>query len=190
MVFKYYLKNAIVRRTNDTGTEYFINAGGTNQMGLESELFHKLVKYRLKGFIRGLEFRNSFTYYDFIFTDYSVNLNSYSGNNLTGVPEFVDVSSLKLIFPKRFGLFLSYNYTGKIPLNDDNSVYSSSYQLFGAKLSWEYKHENSYSFHVFAGIENILNVSYSLGNDINASGGRYYNPAPPRSYYCGIQMML
>jgi iron complex outermembrane receptor protein len=188
VVFKFDLKNAIVRKTNDTGTEYFINAGGTNQMGLEFQFFRELVKYRFQGFIRGLEFRNSFTYYDFTFADYSNNLVSFSGRKLTGVPKFVNVSSLNLFFPKKFNLFLSYNYTDKTPLNDGNSVYSTSYQLFGSKLSWEYKHKNSFTFNLFGGAENILNVSYSLGNDLNAAGNRYYNPAPARTYYCGIQI--
>ncbi len=31
---------------------------------------------------------------------------------------------------------------------------------------------------VFAGADNLLNQSYSLGNDLNAVGNRYYNLAP------------
>jgi iron complex outermembrane receptor protein len=34
-VFSFQLKDAIVRRTLDTGTEYFINSGGTLQQGIE-----------------------------------------------------------------------------------------------------------------------------------------------------------
>jgi len=188
VVFKFDLKDAIVRQTNDNGTEYFVNAGGTNQLGLEFQFFRELVKYRNKGLIRGLEFRNSFTYYDFTFADYSNNLNSFSGNKLTGVPKFVNVSSLSLFLPKLFNLFLSYNYTDKTPLNDSNSVYSSSFHLLGSKLSWEYRYKNSYVISMFASVENILNISYSLGNDLNAGGNRYYNPAPTRTYYYGIQI--
>ncbi len=188
VVFNFDLQHAIVRRVNDMGDEYFINAGGTNQTGLEFQLYRELVKHDTQGFIRGVDFQNSFTYYDFTFTDYSNNLVSYSGNKLTGVPKFVNVSSVKLFLSKGFNLFLSYNYTDKIPLNDGNSVYASSYQLFGSKLSWEYKHKKRYSFELFAGVENILNMSYRLGNDLNAVGNRYYNPSPGRTYYSGIQL--
>jgi len=31
-----------------------------------------------------------------------------------------------------------------------------------------------------------LNQLYSLGNDINAAGKRYYNPAPKRNFYFGM----
>jgi iron complex outermembrane receptor protein len=95
---------------------------------------------------------------------------------------------LKVFFPKGLILFISYNYTGKTPLNDANTVYSSSYQLVGSKISWEYNYLNRYIFLLFGGVENILNVSYSLGNDLNAVGNRYYNPAPGRNYFAGIQL--
>jgi len=32
----------------------------------------------------------------------------------------------------------------------------------------------------------VLDETYSLGNDINAAGGRYYNAAPKRNYYAGL----
>lgn len=190
VVFKFDLKQAIVRRVNDTGVEYFVNAGGTNQLGLELQISRELVKHSEQGFIRGMDIQNSFTYYDFTFTEYSINSNSFSGNKLTGVPKFVNVTSLKLFLSKGFNLFLSYNYTDKIPLNDANSVYASSYQLFGSKLNWEYIYKNRCNFQLFIGAENILNVHYSLGNDLNAVGSRYYNPSPGRTYYCGFQLKI
>lgn len=190
VVFKFDLQQAIVRRVNDDGAEYFVNAGGTNQTGLEFQFSGELLKHRTQSFIQGLDLQNSFTWYNFTFSDYSNDEVSYSGNKLTGVPKFVSVSSLKIFFPKGFHLFLSYNYTDKIPLNDGNSVYASSYHLFGSKLSWGYTHKNKVHLQLFVGAENILNVSYSLGNDLNAVGGRYYNPSPGRTYYFGIQLSI
>ncbi|TSJ39930.1 TonB-dependent receptor [Fluviicola chungangensis] len=189
-VFKFDLHQAIVRRVNDDGTEYFVNAGGTNQMGLEFQFSGVLVKHRLRGFTRGLDVQNSFTYFDFTFKNYSNEMVSYSGNRLTGVPKFLTTCSLKFFFPYRFNLFLSYNYTDRIPLNDGNSAFASSYQLFGSKLNWEFTLKNKVNFQLFVGAENILNVSYSLGNDLNAVGGRYYNPSPGRTYYFGIQLKI
>jgi iron complex outermembrane receptor protein len=188
VLFKFDLMDAIVSRTDIAGAQYFVNAGGTNQMGLEFQCFREIVKNRLEGLVRGLEFRNGFTYDKFKFTNYSVGSNSYSGNVLTGVPDIVEVSSLKLFLPKGFNFFLSYNYTTKTPLNDNNTVYASSYHLIGSKLSWEYRHKNNYTFNLFGSIDNILNVKYSLGNDINAAGSRFFNPAPIRNYYCGMQI--
>ena len=42
------------------------------------------------------------------------------------------------------------------------------------------------AFEIFAGADNLFDTKYSLGNDINAFGGRYYNAAAGRNYYVGI----
>jgi iron complex outermembrane receptor protein len=39
---------------------------------------------------------------------------------------------------------------------------------------------------IFGAAENILDEKYSLGNDINAFGGRYYNVAAGRNFSGGI----
>ncbi|MCH5683606.1 hypothetical protein LWM68_04585 [Niabella sp. W65] len=43
---------------------------------------------------------------------------------------------------------------------------------------------------LYAGADNLLNENYSLGNDINAVSGRYYNAAPRRNYYAGAAFSL
>jgi iron complex outermembrane receptor protein len=40
---------------------------------------------------------------------------------------------------------------------------------------------------LFAGVDNLLNQKYSLGNDLNAFGNRYFNPAPTRNYFGGAK---
>ena len=34
----------------------------------------------------------------------------------------------------------------------------------------------------------LLDEKYSLGNDLNAIGGRYYNAAAPINYYFGLNL--
>jgi iron complex outermembrane receptor protein len=43
---------------------------------------------------------------------------------------------------------------------------------------------------VYFGADNLLNQKYSLGNDLNAVGNRYYNPSPLRNYYAGLGVSL
>ena len=85
---------------------------------------------------------------------------------------------------------LTYYYSDPIPLNDANSEFASSYNLLGSRIGWrkDLKKKNKLEF--FAGIENAFDVTYSLGNDINATGGRYYNAAPGRNYYGGVSLSL
>jgi iron complex outermembrane receptor protein len=73
----------------------------------------------------------------------------------------------------------------RIALTDANDVYASPFKLMQAGVS-----VNHHRFRYFFSVENLLNVSYSLGNDINAAGRRYYNPSSPRSYMGGISVQM
>lgn len=184
--FHYRLKQAIVRRVNEAGDEYFINAGGTNQPGVESQLTLNLVRSRNSGFIQQLQLSNSTTFSYFTFKNYMVESMDYSGNRLTGVPEQVSVTNLLIGFPGAVYLFVQHMYTSSIPLNDANTVFAGDYQLAQIKLSWKHSIRKKWRMELFTGVDNLLNERYSLGNDLNAAGSRYYNAAPVRNYFAGI----
>ena len=46
--------------------------------------------------------------------------------------------------------------------------------------------KDKWKFRLLAGADNLLDQKYSLGNDINAFGGRYYNVAPGRNYWVSL----
>ncbi len=189
-VFYYHISNAIVRRLNANETEHYINAGGTNQPGFELSFTDWLIHQNNTHFIRGLQFNESYTYSRFTFRDYTVTSTSYSGNRLTGVPRHVFISSLQLKFPADLSVFAQHNYTSKIPLNDANSVYAGHYNLLQAKVSWQPLIGRKTRLEIFAAADNILNEKYSLGNDLNAVGNRYYNASPLRNYNLGMNVRL
>ncbi|MFT6036052.1 MAG: iron complex outermembrane receptor protein [Marivirga sp.] len=49
---------------------------------------------------------------------------------------------------------------------------------------------NQSALKLSAGVENLTDITYSLGNDLNAFGGRYYQPAPGRNYFMGLSFIL
>ena len=189
-VFYYKLNNAIVRRLNPDETEYYINAGGTNQPGLELAASGWIVRPNNTGFLHGLQLATSLSVSHFKFRDYNVAAASYSGNRLTGVPREVVVSSLLFNLPASLSLFMQHNYTSSIPLNDANTVYAGKYHLLQAKASWQHNISRKTKLEFYAGADNLLNQKYSLGNDLNAVGNRYYNPAPLRNYFLGVNVNL
>jgi iron complex outermembrane receptor protein len=189
-VFYYRISNAIVRRLNADETEHYINAGGTNQPGFELSFTDWIIRQNSTHFIRGLQFNESYTYSGFTFRDYTVTSTSYSGNRLTGVPRHVFVSSLQLKFPADLSLFAQHNYTSKIPLNDANTVYAGRYNLLQTRVSWQPTIGHKTRLEIFAAADNILNQKYSLGNDLNAVGNRYYNASPLRNYNVGMNVRL
>jgi iron complex outermembrane receptor protein len=77
-----------------------------------------------------------------------------------------------------------------MPLNDAGTAYAPAYHLIEAKAGWEYPITHKTRLTIYLGADNILNQKYSLGNDLNAVGGRYYNAAAPRNYYVGMKLAL
>jgi len=187
--FYYFnLKNAIVRRNDSTGAEYFVNAGGTIQKGVELFAQFYLIK-NPQQFVTGLSLSNSFSYQPYRFDTYVSGTNNYSGNKLTGVPRTINVSTLQLQTQPGFYANVIFNYTSSLPVNDANTTYAGSYHLLQCKLGYQNKFSFAH-YNIYAGADNILNEVYSLGNDINAAGNRYFNPAPKRNYFIGLSASL
>lgn len=189
-VFYFNLQDAIVRRLNENDTEFFINSGGTKQLGTELQSSYWLVRRQEKLFLNGLLLRNSFTYSHFKFDQFENAGNNFSGNNLTGVPKHTVVSSLELNFIKGFYLFAQHNYTSRIPLNDANTAFADKYHLVDIKTGIRNLNIGKTTLATSFGINNLLNQTYSLGNDLNAAANRYFNPAMKRNYYMGISLTL
>ncbi|MDO8366518.1 MAG: TonB-dependent receptor [Saprospiraceae bacterium] len=185
-VFRYDLTDAIVRRVDQNGTEFFVNAGGTKQTGVESLITAWLTAPRNTGAIRAMQITGSYTYSHFLFSNYRDATTNYSGNSLTGVPQTVMVWGIRLQFPQQVSLFIESNFTSKLPLNDGNMIYAKNYHLLQAKISWSRLLVKKVGIEIYVGLDNMLNEKYSLGNDINAFGGRYFNAAAPLNYYAGV----
>jgi iron complex outermembrane receptor protein len=189
VVFRFDLKDAIVRRTNSDGAEFFTNAGGTRQQGIELQLSYNLLESRTAGFFRTISVNAAYTYYDFRFTRYSVNSNDHSGNRLTGIPEQTINAGLRNEFPYHLWLYIDHNYVSSTPLTDDNLVQAKAYNITRLKAGWKL-YLKKMNIEIFAGVDNMFNTSYSLGSDLNAAGARYYNPAPMINYYGGLAINL
>lgn len=184
--FRFNLRDAIVRRTNAAGAEYFVNAGSTAQHGVEF-LGEWFAIRNNKKRISSLNLWSSLSIYRFRFEEYKVNANDYSGNKLTGVPG--QTVLLGGDIQTRSGLYasLTFNYTSAIPLNDANDAFAEPYRLWQGRMGWKKRWKQGIQTDIFGGIDNAGDALYSLGNDINAFGRRYYNPAPARNYYGGVR---
>ena len=183
--FHFNLEETIVSNPNSDGVLLFENAGQTLQNGVELQL--KLELYNnpnrpIKGISTGL----SYTLHDFEFKDYIKRQNDYSGNALPGTALNTINATIDVLFWKWFTLNLTYHYVDPIPLNDANSFYSDAYHLVSSRLSFD----NKAKYEIYIGVDNLTNTKYSLGNDLNAFGRRYFQPAPVANVYFGINLKL
>lgn len=186
--YQFFLKDAIVIQRTDAGMEYFINAGETDQLGIEAQLAWAPVWQRSPV---DLKLWTSYNLSNFLFEDYIApdGATDYSGNELTGVPQNIFVAGLDVTSDRGIYLNTTYTYTDKIPLNDINSAYADASHLLTAKLGYQLAMKDV-SLNFFAGVDNVLDEHYSLGHDLNAPGNRYYNPAPARNYFGGIRASI
>jgi len=183
--FDFRMKDAIVRRQNEAGQEYFVNAGETVQKGVEVLLESK--NFDLKNNIfSNFKFRFSGSFYDFTFENYRQNTNDFSGNDLTGVPETTVNSLLNFTFFRKLMVDYSHFYTSRIPLNDANSVWSESSLVGNIQFRYPVALEKT-KLTVSLQIQNLYNENYVLGFDTNAFGNRYYNPAAKRNFVLGVK---
>jgi iron complex outermembrane receptor protein len=177
--YDFELDETIVIQRTSSGAEYFVNAGNTSQKGLEARV--TWAPTMNSSLLSALKIWTSYTYNHYRFEEYIQDGNDYSGNRLTGVAPTIALLGIDMTFQKVY-LNITTNYTDAIPLNDANTEYSDYYLLLGGRLGYRTTLKNVLPFEVFAGIDNALDETYSLGNDLNAIGGRYYNAASPRNY--------
>ncbi|RYZ85071.1 MAG: TonB-dependent receptor, partial [Moraxellaceae bacterium] len=181
-IFYFKLNNAIVRRVNSAEQEFFVNAGGTDQRGFESALTYILP---FDGLLKNGRVNLNYTLNNFAFRDYKVGTSDFSGNALTGVPQNVGGINTEGNIG-RVNYYINFQYVSGIWLNDSNLARAKPYQLLEAKLRSILIHDKNIKLEASVGAENLLDQRYSLGNDLNAVGGRYYNSAPGRNFYFGL----
>ena len=193
------LRQTITTRTTDLGTQLFTNAGTTRQRGAEVALNGLLWRKRWSrgtvhfrgGTSQDLRAENSlrvfvsYAYNHYRFSNYQTGGQDYSGNRLTGTAPHTLTAGLD--FSQRYGFYLSptVNHQARLPLNDANTEYAAGYWTFGSRGGWRGR-LGPLALDVFGGGENLTDRRYSLGNDLNAFGGRYFQPAPARNWYAGV----
>lgn len=175
----------VIQRTAD-GADYFINAGKTAQQGVEALLSWNPIQEE-NGLISNLKIWNSYTYNHYRFREYVPDGNDYSNNKLTGVPPTINTTGIDVNFKKRVYFNITANYVDHIPLNDANTDYASEYFLLGGRMGFKMQIKSEIVLEFFGGADNVLDKKYSLGNDLNAIVGRYYNAAPGINFYGGVR---
>ena len=120
------------------------------------------------------------------FINYEQGTIKYDGNKLTGTSPNVFVCGADV--KTSIGIYtnITYSYTDKLPLNDANSFFSDAYNLAFIKLGYDFTIGKKISTDLFISYDKCFNSPYSLGNDLNAAGNRFYNSSSPQNIYAGF----
>ena len=184
--FYFKLNNALVSRRDSSNADYFVNAGNTKQKGIEiSADYSTSFKSHL---FDNINVKTAFTLNSFTYGDFKKGQTDVSGKKIPGVPKNTISVLADLQFTKNIYFNSTYYYATKIFLNDSNTDVANGYHLLGCRVGWKPVIKSILKINIYAGLENLFNETYSLGNDINAAAGRYYNAAPKRNYYAGLAL--
>jgi iron complex outermembrane receptor protein len=167
-IYQFNLDETIVVRRAADGSDFFTNAGSTTQQGLELSSTWMISPT--------LSLEQSHTWQNFRFAN---------GNFLTGTAPYQQATTLYWRHPSGLSLIQNFQFMDYQFLNDANTEQMGSYRLWNTKISYARKR---WTF--WAAADNVGNESFSLGPDLNAAGGRFYNPAPGRNYHIGLQLNL
>jgi len=183
--FLFQLKNTLAQRRDASGADYFENAGSTRQRGIETSINYQLVRSKT-GFLSTAKVFFSHTWNNFTYRDYKQLTNDFSGKKLPSVAPHVISAGLDLM--TKIGVYghATWYYSDPVPLNDANTDVANSFNLLGARLGFRRSLIPDLTLDVYGSVDNIFNQTYSLGNDINAAAGRYYNAAPGINYNVGV----
>ncbi len=161
------------------GRTFFVNAGESTRDGLELSVSAQMTP--------GWSVSLSYTYSDFVFDKFTDNAgNVFDGNRTPGVPEHLLRAGLSY---ERRGLFADWEFlhVDEFFVDNANSEKNEAYTVsnlkagYGGNLDdWEWK--------LYAGVNNLFDEAYAANVRINAFGGRYFEPAPERNAYAGIQL--
>ena len=157
------------------GKNFYQNVGSTSRYGLElnSQLSFKGGRINL-----------SYTLSKNKFEDFIIDNNNLADNLIPGIPS--QMLDLDLIFKLSRGrsLIISNRLIGERYADNANETLISSYNLLNIKYSKEIFRKSE----IFLGVNNAFNQEYFDNIRINAFGKRYYEPAPKRNFYFGINL--
>lgn len=187
--FYFRLQNAITQRRDASGADYFVNTGDTKQQGLEASLSYAILR-NADRFVNGLTIWYNHSYQDFHYKNFKQVTNDFSGKQIPSIAPHTIVSGIDFNTKPGWYGSITYYYSDRIALNDANSEFASSYNLLGFKTGFRKSLGNHVKADLFISGDNLFNQTYSLGNDINAAGSRFYNAAAGVNYQAGISLQF
>ena len=192
-VYQLQLRETIVRRSDAAGAEYFLNAGRTDQQGLEAQMSYDFISPSAttqRSVFSLLRLWNSLTLTNYRFKDYQQGTTDLSNKQVPGVAPTTNVTGIDAETKLGFYAHLTYQFLQPFQLNDANTVLSDPTQLLQATLGFRRKIGQHLTADVYASGDNLLNRTYSLGYDLNAIGNRYYNASPARNGIGGVRLSV
>jgi iron complex outermembrane receptor protein len=163
------------------GRTFYRNAGKTSRKGIEIIFNHNISKK--------INFDNSYTFSDFKFREFTSNGNNLNDNYLPGIPKNIFNSNISYKTENGLIFLTELIYNDKIYSSNNNDIFEKPYWLSNFKISKKINNKNLF-WDIYFGLNNIFNTYYSDNIRLNAFGGRFFEPAPLRNFYLGLNLKV
>ena len=160
------------------GRRYFRNAGRTSRRGIE---------LGLGASVRALDVGGAYTYANYRFTDFTVDTAHYAGNRIPGIPRQVLQGSAALRTSVAT-LVTEALVADRMAVNDANSETSPGYAVLNARIVASGTLGRT-GAELSVGAQNLFNTRYVSSVNVNAAGGKFYEPGSQRSVYIGVTLL-
>ena len=163
------------------GRRYYRNAARARHKGLELG-----ATLRPAG---GLSLVLAWTISDFRYTSYQIDSAVLDGRAIPGIPRHGVRGSLRLEPPWARGLWsvIEANHTSAYFVDDTLDARTEAWTAVDARLGWEGR-LGQWQLAPFVAVQNLFDLQYVSSVVINAARGRYYEPAPGRNAYFGVEL--
>ncbi len=159
------------------GRRYFRNAGRTSRRGIELGT----------GLTAGaLDLGGAYTYANYRFVDFTVDTAHYAGNRIPGIPRqtFQASAAVRSVV----GTFVTEaTLADRMFVNDANSESSPGYAIINGRLV-SIASMGPSAAEITLGAQNIFNRRYVSSVNVNAAGGKFYEPGSQRALYVGVSL--
>lgn len=165
--------------TEQPGRDFFRNAGSGRRHGVELQASF--------GPLAGLSTDVAFSYNDFEFLEYRTETDVFDGNELPGVPRSFLYWSVSYDGPGHLWGAIDNTYSSAYYVDDANTTENDAWYVTSVRTGWRGQ-LSGWDLAPFVGVVNLFDQSYVGSVVINARGGRYFESAPGRNAYVGLEI--
>ena len=162
------------------GRTFYKNAGESLRIGVEAMAVYRPIK--------GTKTSLSYTYSDFKFTEFDDNGVDQSGHFIPGVPEHYLAFTFNVFVKSGWFARGEMRHISAFFVNNENTVKNEAYTTGRFSIGRE-GNFGMFQWSAFLGLKNLFDRKYQANTRINASSGRFFEPAPPLNAYGGMSLV-
>jgi len=162
-----------------SGRDFFRNAGRSTRKGLELAATARLGQHwRLRG---------GYTWSDFEFDRFVAPDGDFGGNRLPGVPRHRAFGAVNWTGSSGLYAGADMRAVSEVVADNANTAEAPAYFTLDLHLGREFD-AGALDLDLSAGVANLFDERYIDNVRVNAFGGRYFEPAPGRTFHLRLQL--